>query len=194
VLDECLRVSLESGSRDRICHAYRHLGIIARWQGHYERAHELLEKSVAVALDETPHAGHSFVRSLSNLARVAYLKGDYDQAWSVLRQAFEVIRDSQLVGQSLTESLDWLAAVASARGDPARAARLFGAAEMQWQAGGARRYAPDRPGYEQDVASVRAQLEERAFAVAWTEGRAMNAQQAITYSLDETRAQATSGL
>ena len=65
---------------------------------------------------------------------------------------------------------------------------------MQWQAGDSRRYAPDQPGYERDVASVRAQLEERAFAAAWTEGRAMNAQQAITYGLDETRADATSGL
>jgi predicted ATPase len=186
-LDECLLVSLESGSHDRIFQAYRHLGIVACWQGEYERAHELLEKSIAVALQQTPRGGHSFARSLSTFARVAFLQGKYDQARSTLRQTFEVIRDSQLAGQSLADSLDWLAALEGVCGDPLHAARLFGAAEAQWQASGAVRYAPDQPAYVRDVASLRAQLDEDEFAAAWTAGRTMTAQQAIAYALEETR-------
>jgi predicted ATPase len=192
VLHEALRVSTECGSNQRILVALRHLGIVARWQGQYERAAELLEQSIAVALRETPHGGHSLARSLSNLARVAYFQRNYDRALTLLRQTFEVIRDSQLAGQALTDSLDWLAAVVGACGDAVDAARLLGAADAQWQASGAVRYAPDQSAYERDAANVRAQFDERTFAVAWTEGRAMNAQQAIAYALEETRQPATS--
>ena len=95
--------------------------------------------------------------------------------------------DSQLGGQALTDSLDWLAAVIAASGDAVDATRLFGAAEALWLASGGVRYAPDQTAYERDVSSLRAQLDARSFAAAWTEGRAINAQQAIAYALEETR-------
>ena len=41
---------------------------------------------------------------------------------------------------------------------------------------------------------VRAQLDEPAFAVAWTAGRAMNARQAIAFALGETRADAATAV
>ena len=78
-------------------------------------------------------------------------------------------------------------ALAGARGDPQRAARLFGAAEARWQASGIVRYAPDQPAYEHDVAGARARLDERAFAAAWAEGRALTARQAIASALEEPR-------
>jgi hypothetical protein len=124
---------------------------------------------------------------VSNLGRVAYFQQDYQQARTLLSQALEVIREGRLRGWPLADSLDWLAAVTAARGDTIRAARLFGAAEAQWLGSGAVRYAPDQPIYEGEVASVRSQLHASAFEAAWAEGRVMNAEQVITYALEEAR-------
>ncbi len=38
-------------------------------------------------------------------------------------------------------------------------------------------------GYEQDLANARSSLDERTWAVAWSEGRAMSPEQAIEYAL-----------
>ncbi len=71
-----------------------------------------------------------------------------------------------------------LAGVASAQGQAARAARLFGAA------GGDPPPIPaHRHEWERNMAAVRAQLDEEAFAAAWAEGRAMALEQAIAYAL-----------
>ena len=40
---------------------------------------------------------------------------------------------------TLSQLLDWMAAVFGATGQPLRAARLFGAADAQWLASGAKR-------------------------------------------------------
>ena len=81
--------------------------------------------------------------------------------------------------------MDWLAAITGQPRRPAQAALLFGAADAQWKASGAVRYAPDRPQYERDLASVRAQLEAGAFTAAWVEGDRLTADQAISFALQE---------
>jgi tetratricopeptide (TPR) repeat protein len=186
-LDESLRISRELSDEALVVLALRQLGIVARWQAQYERADALLRESAEKAHQLNPHRGFQLARSLSNLGRVAYLQGHYEQARILLCQALDVTRESRLGGQPLADGLDWLAAVEGAEGEVTRAARLFGAAEAQWRASGAVRYAPDQPVYERDVASVRAKLDEDAFEAAWAEGMAMNAQEAIAYAMEETR-------
>ena len=68
-----------------------------------------------------------------------------------------------------------LAGVAGAEGQPERAARLLGAAEALLEASGTHLIAADRAEYDHNVATVRAQLDEAAFAAAWAEGRALAA-------------------
>jgi DNA-binding CsgD family transcriptional regulator len=82
-------------------------------------------------------------------------------------------------------SLTGAAGVAVLRGRPARAARLFGAAEAVRKAVGH----PVQPlkrvnyDYESYAASVRAELGEASFEAAFSEGRAMSPEQAIEYAL-----------
>jgi predicted ATPase len=184
-LDESLRISLESGDPVPVTVAQRNLGIVARWEGRYERANAMLRESLVQA-QRTSNRAFSLARALSNLARVAHVQADHQQAHKLLHEALLVIRDDRLAGLPLADSLDWLAAVAAAQGDTVRAARLFGAAEAQWRASGAVRYAADQPAFERDLASVRARLDEHTFANAWTEGRAMNAYIAVAYALDDS--------
>jgi hypothetical protein len=182
-LNQGLRISLEVGNPTLIANAPRQLGIVARWQAEYVRAAVLLHTRVALASKHD--RGFGLARSSSNLGRVAYFQHEYRQAWTCLRQAFDVIREARLGGWPLADSLDWLAAVTFAQGDAIGAARLFGAAEAQWRASGAIRYAPDQPAYERDVASARSTVDEYAFEGAWAEGRLMNAHEAIAYALKE---------
>ena len=49
---------------------------------------------------------------------------------------------------------------------------------------GTRLLPSERAGYERDLAAVRAELGEEAFAEDWAEGRAMSVEQAVAYALD----------
>jgi hypothetical protein len=88
-------------------------------------------------------------------------------------------------GRFTSDVLEGIAAVLAVRGNPHRAARLFGAADTVRQETGVVRYAADRGSYGQDVAAVRTRLGEPASAVAWAEGRTMSLEQAIGYALEE---------
>jgi non-specific serine/threonine protein kinase len=127
VLDESLRISLETGDPIPVAVAQRNLGIVARWEAQYDRANAMLRESV-VRAQQTSNRAFSVARSLSNLARVAYLQGDHQQALKLLDETLLLIREDRLAGLPLADSLDWLAAVALAQDDVVRAARLFGAA------------------------------------------------------------------
>ena len=82
----------------------------------------------------------------------------------------------------IASGLEGLAHVVATHGQPAWAARLWGEAEALREAIDVPRLPVDRRGYEQGVATVRAQLGEEAFAIAWQEGRTMSPEQALAAS------------
>jgi hypothetical protein len=86
----------------------------------------------------------------------------------------------------IAECLAGLAGVAGAEGQLERATRLFGAAEALLEAAGAHLAAVDKSEWDRNVAAVRAQMDEVAFAAAWAEGREMTVKQAIAYGLEES--------
>jgi non-specific serine/threonine protein kinase len=181
-LEESLRLCRANAIPGETATTLRHLGLIACWQGQYERAAALLREAVVEAEAQPPGAYHRAVNvtlSLAHLGRAAYLQGDWPQAETAFREALGVIRETRLAGSILSYCLDWVAALEGAHGRPARATQLFGAAEAQWRASGAARYAPDRPAYERDLATVRAALDKEAFAAAWAEGQALSWEQAV---------------
>ena len=79
-------------------------------------------------------------------------------------------------------NLEGLAGVVATQGALRWAAQLWGAAEALREAIDVPRLPVDRRSYEQAVATVRAQLGEEAFAIAWQEGRAMSPEQALAAS------------
>jgi hypothetical protein len=82
-------------------------------------------------------------------------------------------------------SLEGLAWVAAARGQPRRAAQLGGAAEALRHALSVFLLANQRAGHEQAVQTARAALGEPAFAAAWAEGRALSLEQVVALVLDD---------
>ncbi len=79
--------------------------------------------------------------------------------------------------------MESLAAVAMVRREPARAARLFGAAAALREAVGLPREPIDQRPYERHVAEVRTALSEAQFTAAWAEGRTMTLEDAVAEAL-----------
>jgi DNA-binding NarL/FixJ family response regulator len=75
-------------------------------------------------------------------------------------------------------NLEGLAGVLMTQGELTGAVQLWGAAEELREATGVPLHPVDRAGYEQAVATARAQLGEQAFAAAWAAGRRMTPEQA----------------
>ena len=79
----------------------------------------------------------------------------------------------------MASCLEGLAGVSLAQGASAWAARLWGTAAALREAIGTPLPPVERADYECSVASARVQLGEKAFAVAWAEGRTMTPEQAF---------------
>jgi hypothetical protein len=79
-----------------------------------------------------------------------------------------------------------LAGVAGSAGQPERAARLFGAAEVAFTVLGAQIWASNRSDYDRNVAVVRTAFEDdTCFSAAWAEGRTMTLEKVVAYALDD---------
>jgi len=168
-------------------HTLRNLGIVARSEGGYERAAEYFRESVSRGLVASSSGGYLAARGLSHLARTLFLQGDIREARRPFGEALQIMSADRLAGHSLADCLDWLAAVADADGRPRYAAVLFGAADAQWQASGAIRYAPERARYAAEVVKVQAKLSAAEFASAWADGHAMGRERAVDFAVQQTR-------
>jgi tetratricopeptide (TPR) repeat protein len=155
--------------------------MVARSRGEYARAAEYFEQSI-----DRAHlsGGYTVARGLSHLGRALFLKGDIPQARRSFHEALQVMQTERIAGHSYADCLDWVAALVDADGRPREAAVLFGAADAQWQASGAVRYAPDRAAYAADLARVQSRLSEDEFATGWTEGHGLSREQAVAYALE----------
>ena len=192
-LNESRRV-FEQCERTSVTVAYapmprRDLGLVARSRGDYAEAAEYFRESVIQArlgVDHIVH-GYNLARGLCHLGRTLFLQGDVAQAKQSFSEALGVMQAERLAGHTLADCLDWLATVADTDGRPREAAVLFGAAEAQWRATGAVRYAPEPAAYAGELARVQEELAAAEFAAAWAEGHAMSREQAIKYALEICR-------
>jgi tetratricopeptide (TPR) repeat protein len=173
------------------------LGRIARSHGDYQLAEEL----VSDALEKAHELGHpiGIPLSLMVLGHIALDQGDLDRAASLIGESLEYLCDiaerwgntGRLKGVAAVAAAPWgmpavlegLGGVAGARGEAARAARLFGATAVLREMVGYAREPVDQPGFERWSAPVRAALSDEAFAAAWAEGEAMTLDDAVDEAL-----------
>jgi non-specific serine/threonine protein kinase len=182
---ESLALSRELGDEREVAVVHFHLAQLAHLQGQPERAVALAEEGLALSRRLGPGAAGSTALGLRRLGVLAYLQGQPDRAAGLVRQALARYRDLANA-EGVAQCLSYLALLASAQGQAARAARLFGAAERQHESlqedvapPGAR----FRDDFDRRVAAARAALGERAYAAAWAVGRGMALEQAVAYAL-----------
>ncbi len=184
LLEESLTLSRKLGDKWGIGLNVMGLGELALRQRAYELATALGEESLALwrELGDKRMSGIA----LETLGFAAHGKGDNVAARALLAEALRLL--SELRDRwSIPRILEGSAAIASTEGSPERAARLFGAAEALREAANVPLPPADRADYDHNVAAVRAQLDEAAFAKAWAEGRAMTLEQAVEYALENVK-------
>jgi non-specific serine/threonine protein kinase len=161
---------------------YANLGQIALARGDAANARLYLEEALARqrALGFVWALGDS-LRYLGDLARDG---GDHQQAVSAYRESLGIARGHGN-RRFLAETLESIAGVAAARGDPERAARLYGAAAALRRQIDAPVEGWERPVYERGVELARAGLSAEAFEAAWSAGSALPFADIIAEALAE---------
>ncbi len=163
--------------------ALYNLGRVARARGEYAHAEELLTESQALFQHLGVLAAVGEVRL--ELGRVARAQSDQVRATQLFAESLGLIREfrggnKRDIAYCLTE----LAGLATANGQPERAARLLGAAEALRESASIQLPPILCASYDHDVTAARAAMDEATFTEAWAAGRAMTMEQAITYALD----------
>jgi predicted ATPase/DNA-binding CsgD family transcriptional regulator len=160
------------------------LAAAASSESDFPRAMGLFEESLAVFRELEDARGIS--RCLISFGMVSVMGRDYDQTESVARKGLESVRElGDKPGTSFALLVE--AALAGIRNEPARAARLWGAAEALREAIGLSMGHQDRVDYDYEgrITAARAQTDEAAWQAAWNEGRKMSPEQAIDYALED---------
>jgi predicted ATPase/DNA-binding CsgD family transcriptional regulator len=153
------------------------LGLIRLEQGELEAARPLLEESLTIG-KQTGVETDAVHLSLG-LARLSVLQGDAVAARRLYQESLTLLFECKVYKESAAAGLEGLATLEAAQGALRQALWLWGAAEALRQAIGAPMHPVQRASYEQDIALVRTELGERAFAAAWVEGRSMTPEKVL---------------
>lgn len=126
-------------------------------------------------------------RALLALGDTLLEQGDDVGAERRFREALMLSQKTPLL-TFITIGLDGMAMVMAARGQPLRAARLWGAAEALREATGEEPWPVFQRAIAAALAAARKEVSETAWATAWTAGRALTAEDAVTEALGEADA------
>jgi predicted ATPase/class 3 adenylate cyclase len=158
------------------------LGLALSDQGDHQQARCVIGEALKVLRKENDEYG--VADSLGHLGIVAWRDGAHREAREVQLECLR-IRRQRGEKRGICLCLERLAAVQNSEGDPASAARLFGAAEAMRDG----LHSPNRgdafPEHAQVIEAIRGALGEDAFHRAWAAGRAMTLEQALDYALGD---------
>jgi predicted ATPase/class 3 adenylate cyclase/Tfp pilus assembly protein PilF len=180
-LEEALALSRELGDTRSMGFALSGLGEIALRQGDYRQAVQLVGESLKLRRQ----LGHKWGMgvSLGILGWAALRQGDLPHAMEQLEESLDVRRE---IGDPSGSAwcLERLAEIALARGQAEKAVRLFGAGAALRAAIHSVLDPADRPGYDEAIRSLQAELGNERFAQTWEEGGALTLDQAVAYALE----------
>jgi tetratricopeptide (TPR) repeat protein len=182
--EEALAISRRIGDRRNIAMAIRSLAEVARQRGEYERAKTLGMESLFLYQEMTDE--FNVATTVGWMGLLTVWSGDeHDLAEEFLTEGLALNRE---IGNWAYGAycLEGFAGLAGARGQGARAARLWGAAEALRESIGAPPTPEARPYYERSMVAARAQLGEAAWEAAFAQGMAMAPEEAAEYALGES--------
>jgi predicted ATPase/class 3 adenylate cyclase len=172
------RISVEIGDRLGQANCMNMLAYIALERGDTGSARAYWTKVLQIGREEGMPKAVAW--SFQGLGRVAYREGDHETAEANAYQALELYWKRgdlwEIVG-----ILGDFAQDARSRGEPARAARIYGAGEAQREAIGIPH--PDKEAFASARSSLQPQLGEAEIDKLWQEGRSWSLEQAVLYAL-----------
>jgi hypothetical protein len=178
--EESLTLFRAVGDRPGAAQAQEYVGWAARGQGDYAAAQSAFVAALTGAREFADWG--LAARALTGLGTVAREQGDLAGAAALHRESLAQ-RHGPEPSWEQGDSLDGLAAMAVARGQPVRAARLLGAADAVRTALAMQLLPIERPGHDEPARAARATLGEAAFAAALAEGQALTTEEAVAYAL-----------
>lgn len=119
------------------------------------------------------------------LAQAERATGNYKRAQALYEKLLVSMQESSSEHENVDVAIAGLAGIAAAQGKLERAARLLGAVNRSvlpfyWS------HFPEIFNFDNDLASVRAQLGDKTLAAAWAVGQVMTREQVIAYALQES--------
>ena len=159
------------------------LGMVAIEEGDYDQVVALNEEGLALS------RGLGDVRSIAQHLTILWFErlnqGDHERALVLLEECMRLTAHEMTHELGIAYNLLGLAGVAALRGQPLRAARLWGAAEALREAIGQPLSPYDYANYDYEgyLDIARSRSDEVEWEAAWSEGRAMPLAQAVQYAL-----------
>jgi predicted ATPase/class 3 adenylate cyclase len=184
--EEITELCRRLGDAAGVAESLNRQGEWARFRGDYARAAPLYEECIAnyQMLGYVPD-----LFAVLNLGFVNLRQGEPVRAQARFREALVLALKTGSAWNLLALGIAGIAGVLLAlQATPeaaSHAARLLGAALLQWERIGVSPERNDARDLEWFVATARAQLGEEAFAAAWAAGRALTLEQAVAEALGE---------
>jgi predicted ATPase/class 3 adenylate cyclase len=156
------------------------LGDLAFWQGSYEKARAYYDESLVLAEETGEMWANSWI--LVRLGYVSLRQGHPDRARALFDKSQKLfVAEDLKIGVAFT--LEGLASLSVADGQPERAAEVFAWADMARETVGNSRPPIEQAGIDRDLATIRFQISDTAFADAQARGRALAMDMAIARAL-----------
>ena len=180
--EESLALRKELGDRHGIAMSLDNLANVASAEGDYVEARALQEESLLIRKEIGDRVG--VATSLINLGHTALHRQTADIAGSLYGESLKIMQE---LGNKagVVEALEAFASLLSRENHTLRSLRLRGAAERLREEIGAAQSPAAAQNSAREVAALRQKSGEEAFAAAWSEGRQMAQEQAITEALSE---------
>jgi predicted ATPase/DNA-binding SARP family transcriptional activator/DNA-binding CsgD family transcriptional regulator len=182
LFEKTLPLFRELGDKRGLSWSIFGLGIVAGTKRDYGQAKALAQESLALSRESGDV--YSIALVLSNLGLMAVHQEEYGRAEALCKESLEISRGPGMV-HVVAFSIQVLAALAGARGQPVRSARLWGAGEALRETIGAIHSPEERRQYEPYITAAHAQMDEAAWEAVWAEGKAMAPERAVQYALSE---------
>jgi tetratricopeptide (TPR) repeat protein len=179
--DEALEVARASGDPGEIAWSLLDVGYIMMLQGELTAA----QATLGQACEQMLAAGISFGAFHATIALGHVMRGlnDLERAESMYHDALRLQQRMHYV-QLTSHVLEGLAGIAAVRGNPARAIRLFSAAQAHRENYALPRWTHLDEICARDMALARSQIAPAQIEVAWQEGVALTLDQAVAYALE----------
>ncbi len=175
-LEQSLSIRRTLGDKLGIAQSLINLGFALSSVADYPAARSALQESLALSQDLKYQMG--VAESLVNLGAISCCEEDYASAHRLLEQSLRIMR---ALGEKrgIVVCLEESANLATAQGQPAWAAQIFGAAQRLRDDLGARAPLSDPFRYGRALAVVRSTLGQDAFLAAYARGQAASPEQTV---------------
>ena len=182
LFEESLALQRELGDTEGITYTLAFLGNTAFVRGDYAQAWRLHQETLTLrrALGDK----NGIASSLGYMASVACEQRDYAQARVLLAESLTIARELGNL-QEISYALDGFADIACNVGQEERSVRLWGAAAALRESFGCVPPMLDSERAERNQRAVEERLGKANFEAAWTQGRAMTLEQAVSYALTQ---------